>query len=364
MRRLKRIWISSCRSSSFGIGRHRARAFTLVELLVVIAIIGVLVALLLPAIQAAREAARRSQCTSNLKQLSLGCMNHEASFKYFPPGGIGYQWVGDPDYGSGRNQPGGWIYNVLPFVEQQAIHDIGKGVSTLADEKAVHAQRASQVMSVFVCPSRRDGGPYPMRDGAKSYKNQNDVALSARADYAGNLGDGKPRDDPSADGGCPSFPSGPGSIAQLRDPEYESALTKNTDSKAFYTNATGIFTMWKFRSVREVTDGLSNTYLVGEKHVNAAHYVDGIDEGDDQNMHQGLDRDIVRMASQKFPPYQDINEPLETGKYACNFGSAHSVLLMGMCDGSVRTIGFDLDPVIHGRLGNRADDEAVSIPSN
>src|SRR3954454_16603437 len=94
--------------------------FTLVELLVVIAIIGILVALLLPAIQAAREAARRSQCTNNLKQLSLGALNHEATFKAFPSSGLGYGWVGDPNYGSGRTQPGGWIYNVLPFIEEQS----------------------------------------------------------------------------------------------------------------------------------------------------------------------------------------------------------------------------------------------------
>ena len=75
------------------------RGFTLVELLVVIAIIGILVALLLPAIQAAREAARRNSCKNNLKQLALGCLNHESSAGYFPSGGWGNNWVGDADRG-------------------------------------------------------------------------------------------------------------------------------------------------------------------------------------------------------------------------------------------------------------------------
>ena len=106
------------------------RGFTLVELLVVIAIIGILVALFLPAIQAAREAARRSQCVNNLKQVSLGAINHESAFRVFPSTGLGHGWVGDPNYGHGPKQPGGWIYNTLPFIEEQTIHDMGSGVGT------------------------------------------------------------------------------------------------------------------------------------------------------------------------------------------------------------------------------------------
>src|SRR3954451_16282238 len=96
-------------------GRRAWSAFTLVELLVVIAIIGVLVALLLPAIQAAREAARRSQCKNNLKQIGLACLNHLDTHKHFPSGGWGYKWAPDPNRGSGAEQPGSWIYNMLPF---------------------------------------------------------------------------------------------------------------------------------------------------------------------------------------------------------------------------------------------------------
>ena len=98
----------------------KRRAFTLVELLVVIAIIGILVALLLPAVQAAREAARRAQCTNNLKQLALGMIQHESAHRYLPTAGWWGSWVGDPDRGFDSRQPGGWIYNILPFIEEQA----------------------------------------------------------------------------------------------------------------------------------------------------------------------------------------------------------------------------------------------------
>ena len=104
---------------------RRQRGFTLVELLVVITIIANLVALLLPAVQAAREAARRLQCTNNLKQIGIACLNHDALQGHLPTGGWPGGWVGDPDRGFDQRQPGSWLYNILPYMEMSGLHNQG-----------------------------------------------------------------------------------------------------------------------------------------------------------------------------------------------------------------------------------------------
>ena len=97
--------------------------FTLVELLVVIAIIGILIALLLPAVQAAREASRAASCRNHLKQMGLAALNVESAHGHFPSGGWGWEWAGDPDGGFGDRQPGGWYYNVLAYLELSSVRN-------------------------------------------------------------------------------------------------------------------------------------------------------------------------------------------------------------------------------------------------
>ncbi len=330
--------------------RSRRHGFTLVELLVVIAIIGILVALLLPAIQAAREAARRSQCTNNLKQLSLGVINHESAHKQLPSSGLGYRWVGDPNYGYGRKQPGGWIYNTLPYIEEQTIHDMGLGIGSNWNDparKKIFAERAAMTIKTLICPSRRSGGPYGS-PSAVGFRNQDSTTHNARSDYAGNVGDG-----PS-----PAFPGGPNSLEDTESATWESYQIPFV-YKPYSTDATGIFTYWSFNRLKAITDGLSKTYCVGEKWLGYDMYDNGLSGGDDQVMYHGMDRDNLRFGKASMPPIPDTAIDKD---YDGHFGSAHSgVVLMGMCDGSVHGISYDIDPVMHGRLANRKDGEVVDI---
>ena len=189
-------------------------AFTLVELLVVITIIGILIALLLPAVQAAREAARKLQCANHLKQIGLACLNHEAALGYLPSAGWNNSWAGDPDRGFDRKQPGGWLYNILPFMEMQALHDMGQdGNGKTGDcDKSKAAgiwQACSTPVANYYCPTRHQaiayarytgmGIPiyYNFQNAGYTLNGNSFPPIVGQNDYAGNCGCASPAGAPS-----------------------------------------------------------------------------------------------------------------------------------------------------------------------
>ena len=160
-----------------------------------ITIIGILIALLLPAVQAAREAARQLQCKNNLKQLALGMLNFRADNGHFPSGGWGCCWVGDPDRGTGIEQPGGWLYSILPHMEQLALYQLGTDGDPnnwTATQLAGAAQRVQTPLAIMKCPTRRQAVLYPM--GSTSYglvgpHGSAPTPQCSRGDYASCAGD-------------------------------------------------------------------------------------------------------------------------------------------------------------------------------
>lgn len=309
-------------------------AFTLVELLVVIAIIGILVALLLPAVQSAREAARRLQCQNHLKQMSLGGLNHENVYGRLPTGGWGYYWIGDPDQGTDRNQPGGWLYNTLPYCEQSALHDIGIG-QPMATKKTVNMQVAATPLPYANCPSRRPSKAYP-NDWDASHTvgyNCSPTPQIARSDYAANAGTaGVPHG-----AGASDLASG----LNVTGPDRNGTAFERSEI-----------------SLKDITDGTTNTIMYGEKYLNPDHYRTGKDGADNESMYTGNNNDNYRSAGQGYPPYRDRNGVA----YNEHFGSAHAGgINFALCDGSVRMISYTVDLTTYDRLGNRRDGLVVDF---
>ncbi len=161
----------------------KIKAFTLVELLVVITIIGILIALLLPAVQAAREAARRLQCQNNLKQTGLAVLNYEQQMGIFPPSAQ-YAAGSYPEAGASADIRANWVILVLPFLEQQGLFD--RFDQTVSTRAAVNMAARSQRLSVMLCPS--DSFNNQAFNGSQNASTSGFGDNWARGNYAANGG--------------------------------------------------------------------------------------------------------------------------------------------------------------------------------
>jgi prepilin-type processing-associated H-X9-DG protein len=274
--------------------------------LVVIAIIGILIALLLPAVQKIREAAARMTCANNLKQLGLAFHNHHDANQYFPTGG--WQWYTPPTYvnGSpavGAQQQAGWGFQILPYIEAD---NVWRGGSATDDRGRILVAIGTPTKTFF-CPTRRS--PQVVSFGAPEYL-EGLVAPRALCDYA-----------------------------------------------AANLEGTGVVKQFTPNRIADITDGTSHTLLLGEKRLNLS-FLGRPQKDDDIGYTQGFDNNTIRSTND--PPAPDYRSPDPEGDGEDLFGSSHPGRFNAVfADGSVRTIPYTIDPVIFSRLGNKSDGQVV-----
>ncbi len=347
--------------------RFPSAAFTLVELLAVSSIIGILIAVTLPAVQSAREASRRCECKNNLKQLALACLSHHDVHGHFPTGGWGWYWTGDADRGFGKDQPGGWIFNTLPYFEQYDLYDLASdgAPDKLKVPQLLGASKIIQTpLSIINCPSRRANRPYPMtaNEGGKNdgFFNSFTPSTAGRSDYAINSG--------HMFNEWPFQVLGKGPRNYLEAAAWTAGRYWGVDQAPFNYDAptreamTGISYERSIVSMRQITRGLSNTYLVGERYIPQADYETGSDNGDNETWCTGFNNDNYRKTGRwqdgqivESVPIPDTNADMPDS--GGRFGSAHPGMWnVSFCDGSVREMSYDIDWQVHRDTGNRYAD--------
>jgi prepilin-type N-terminal cleavage/methylation domain-containing protein len=300
---------------------RRRCAFTLIELLVVIAIITILVGLLVPAVQKVRDAAARSACANNLKQLGLACHGFHDARGFLPTSRIWDHWAT-------------WAVEILPFVEQDAAYrlwDLSRQYYRQSD-----AARAAQV-AIFYCPARR--GPGGLSVSGDRPDNNFPAARhfpGALSDYAacsGNYQYGGWHDGVNANGVIYT-----GEVLQ---------------------SAGEVIISWRGRlTLQTIPDGTANTLMLGEKQVPTGSF--GVAVGDGSIYNGDHEWNFARVAG---PGYPIARGPADTFRWTYVFGSAHGgVCQFAFADGAVRPLAVDTDADTLGRLAARNDGLAVTLP--
>jgi prepilin-type N-terminal cleavage/methylation domain-containing protein/prepilin-type processing-associated H-X9-DG protein len=326
--------------------RSRRQGFTLIELLVVIAIIAILIALLVPAVQKVREAAARTQCLNNLKQLAMGIHSYHDVKKALPPARIS------------RDAYATWPVLIMPYIEQgpaYALWDVHLGLSQQKPE-------ALQVLvPIFFCPARRS----PML--CKPNQNRPGTGLAptlpqgACGDYGCCAGDGTNRNNYGADPARPANgamvnsqvvdpgPPWPQGTAQPDQPNLNPPALplKRINQFASYTRLTSI------------TDGTSSTFLLGEKHVRLGRLGE---EGDgDHCYYNGVGYNSAqRAAGPSYPLARTTTD--NTTNFPDRFGSWHpGIVHFAFCDGHVAAISVSIDSTNLQRLARREDGLTINV---
>lgn len=338
--------------------RRAARGFTLVELLVVIAIIGVLVALLLPAVQAAREAARRAHCLNNLKQLGIAAHSHHESRETFP---IGMQMM--PGLSMTKTT---FFIELLPYMEQNVLHD--QWDFTTLVNNVVYSKRSATVIPGLVCPSDiLPENPFTLPGGPAAFPGQTAIGAIggqySATSYAGNYGEG------SYYFKFSQFPVRPNGIFFMTGPD--ASLSGPPGVHALVANHRNLESI----TIAKITDGTSSTLMMGEKY----HYDEFFDTWTEGNsgvkMGQvaawawsgGTKGTAMLFCSSAVPLNKSVryftasrNDITAQDKRFNGWGSGHpGGLNFLMCDGSVRFISEQLNQVTLSRLTTRDDGKPI-----
>ena len=336
-----------------------SKAFTLVELLVVIAIIGILIGMLLPAVQSVREAARRTQCLNNLRQIGIACHNFESSFKEFPTaGGAVEEYYTSEDFGY---ESASWMYQILPQIEQVNIETLAESATGPGSPFLV-TRAAEMEISTFNCPSRAN---------RFAIWGANILALG---DYAGVIANVN-----TYNGAQFEWQTTGVNFTQVQaetDIFWTGIIVKGGQASTDSNPAQAI--QLNRVSFNDIYDGSSNTILIAEKAVNVQNYtVESVSPWPYWEMlgyYTGADWPVMRQfgapvtgdaSEQLWPPLADstfprVREfqgiPVEMG-----FGAAHpGVFNAVMGDASTRPIPLGADLKLLEYLGAREDGEVAT----